>query len=66
METFDELWDDDELENELQEEDLEELELEIEEQEEEIEAGEDYLELDENESFGIVARGKPTGDRPED
>lgn len=66
METFDEMFNDEELENELQEEYLEELEEEIEELEEEFEAGEDYLELDEDGSFGIVARGKPTGDRPED
>ena len=66
METMDELWNDDELENELQEEYQEEAELEIEESEEEIEAEEEYLELDNDENFGIVARGRPTGDRPED
>ncbi len=59
MDTLDELWNEEELEKEIDEEYLKELE-------EETEAEEDFPEFGVEESFEIIARGRPTGDRPDD
>jgi len=59
MDTLDELWNQQELERIIRE-DLEE------ERDSQIDAEEESLELDIEESDHIVARGRPTGDRPED
>ncbi len=59
MDTLEELWNQQELERIIREELQEEHESQI-------DADEESLELDIEESDRVVARGRPTGDRPDD